>query len=75
MAEKQWTKNVVTWFEIPVADFGRAKRFYERAFDVTLREETMGPARIGVFPHAETEVGACIVAMEGYAPPTTGSVV
>jgi uncharacterized protein len=80
VAAQTWAKSVVTWFEIPVRDFERARKFYEKTFAVALREEQMGSSRMGVFPHAEDvpedcAVSGCIIAMEGYEPSTNGSVV
>jgi predicted enzyme related to lactoylglutathione lyase len=30
-------ENALNWFEIPVADMGRAKRFYEAIFDISMK--------------------------------------
>lgn len=80
LASQPWTRNAVTWFEIPVHDFERARRFYEKTLDLSLREEAMGPMRMGVFPaqpanECGNEVTGCIIAMEGYQPSLTGSIV
>jgi predicted enzyme related to lactoylglutathione lyase len=63
------------WFEIPVRDFARARRFYEALLGVTLREERMGPSHMGIFPSQTQATGGCICAMDGYAPSETGTVV
>ncbi|MBL8803933.1 MAG: VOC family protein [Planctomycetes bacterium] len=63
------------WFEIPVRDFARARRFYEAMLGVTLREERMGPSHMGIFPCQTPVAGGCICAMDGYAPSQTGTVV
>ena len=39
--------NALNWFEIPVSDFDRAKKFYETIFDYQMPENQMGPARMG----------------------------
>ena len=39
--------HAINWFEIPVSDFDRAKKFYERVFDFQMPENVMGPARMG----------------------------
>lgn len=41
--------HAINWFEIPVADFDRAKKFYESIFDYEMPENQMGPARMGFF--------------------------
>lgn len=39
--------HAINWFEIPVADFDRAKKFYETIFNYEMPESQMGPARMG----------------------------
>ena len=39
--------HAINWFEIPVSDFERAKKFYETIFDYQMPENTMGKARMG----------------------------
>jgi len=63
------------WFEIPVSDFARARRFYEALLGVSLRENRMGPAHMGIFPAQTQLAGGCICAMDGYAPSQTGTIV
>ena len=41
--------HALNWFEVPVTDFDRAKKFYETLFDYQMPESTMGPARMGFF--------------------------
>lgn len=41
--------NALNWFEIPVEDFNRAKKFYEAIFNFQMPESTMGPAHMGFF--------------------------
>src|SRR5438045_2950452 len=41
--------NALNWFEIPVSDFERGKKFYESIFDYQMPENTMGKARMGFF--------------------------
>lgn len=41
--------HALNWFEIPVLDFDRAKKFYETLFDYRMPENQMGPARMGFF--------------------------
>lgn len=75
MAQTNGRHDVVVWFEIPAGDFGRAKRFYETVFDLGLKEEQMGPMRLGVFPYAGDSVSGCVIAGQGYKPRQDGSVV
>jgi predicted enzyme related to lactoylglutathione lyase len=41
--------NALNWFEIPVTDFERAKKFYESIFDYQMPENQMGEAKMGFF--------------------------
>ena len=59
---KSWQDNVITWFELPVADMPRAKRFYESILALRLREESMNGMAMAVFPHNETQVSGCLIA-------------
>ncbi len=79
MSQAQQTtklQHVAAWFEIPVADFNRARKFYEAAFDVALREEAMDASmKMGVFPHGPEEVSGCIMASPYAKPSADGTVV
>lgn len=44
------TSNVLNWFEIPVADLARAKKFYEYIFAIEMTESVMGPIKMSFFP-------------------------
>jgi predicted enzyme related to lactoylglutathione lyase len=41
--------NALNWFEIPVSDFERGKKFYETIFDYQMPEMQMGPVHMGFF--------------------------
>ncbi|QMU63003.1 MAG: VOC family protein [Flavobacteriaceae bacterium] len=45
--------NMVSWFEIPVNDMDRAKKFYESVFQVELSINDFGGILMGWFPPAE----------------------
>ena len=66
-------KNALNWFEIPVTDFERAKKFYESVLACKLEEVVMGPMRMGFFPADESAVGGAIVQGEGYTPSADGT--
>jgi predicted enzyme related to lactoylglutathione lyase len=42
--------NVITWFEIPVLDTSRAKKFYETILDVKMRTVPIGDEELTFFP-------------------------
>jgi len=69
--------NPVGWFEIPVHDLDRARRFYEQVLGVTLSVHTVGPLAMAWFPWAEGAAGATgsLVKGESYAPAAAGTVV
>ena len=69
--------NPVNWFEIPVSDLGRAKKFYESVFGAELAENEMGPNKMAWFP---MEMGApgcagTLIQGESYKPSHDGSLV
>ena len=42
--------NVLTWFEIPVSDIDRAKKFYETILDIQMVKRTDGQDEAVFFP-------------------------
>lgn len=67
-------KNAVSWFEIPVSDFERAKTFYQKLLDFEMPEMEMGPVRMGILPYDRDGggVGGAICFGEGYTPAGEG---
>ena len=55
--------NALNWFEIPVQDFDRAKKFYESILNFQMPESTIGPKRMGFFlyDYKDAKVGGAIV--------------
>jgi len=41
-------KDAISWFEIPVSDFARAKTFYQVIFDFEMPEMDMGSVKMGM---------------------------
>ena len=66
----EFTKNAIGWFEIPVADFDRAKTFYSAIFDFEMPEMDMSGIRMGmlVFDRDNGGIGGAICHGEGYQP-------
>jgi predicted enzyme related to lactoylglutathione lyase len=50
--------NMVGWFEIPVTDMDRAKKFYEEVFEIEVEIHPMNELVMGWFPFAENKPGA-----------------
>jgi predicted enzyme related to lactoylglutathione lyase len=67
--------NALNWFEIPVTDLARAKRFYGSLLQAELREGSMNGIDMAVLPYQEGGVGGALVKGEGFAPNLQGSVV
>lgn len=42
--------NIITWFEIPVTDIDRAKKFYETILDIEMAERADGDDEAVFFP-------------------------
>lgn len=64
------TKNAIAWFEIPVSNFERAKKFYETIFDFEMPEMDMTGIRMGILLHNREEggIGGAICHGDGYVP-------
>ena len=65
--------NMVGWFEIPVGDMNRAKKFYEAVFKIDIAIHKMGEFKMGWFPSAPEKSGATgsLVQHEMYSPSAT----
>jgi len=73
----EMVKDAINWFEIPVADFERGKKFYESIFDFEMPVMEMGPNMMG-FLLCDAKaggVGGAIVRGEGCTPSQQGSLV
>ena len=69
--------NSINWFEIPVTDFARAKKFYETLFSMEVMEMPHPIYKYGMLP-ADMQnggVGGGIVQGEGFEPSTKGTIV
>ena len=69
--------NPVNWFEIPVTDLARAKKFYEAAFEIEIAESEMGENKMGWFPMEMGIPGAAGTLIQGehYKPSHDGTLV
>jgi predicted enzyme related to lactoylglutathione lyase len=65
--------NALNWFEIPVSDFERSKKFYETILNYQMPENQRGPARMGflLFDFQNGKVGGAIVHNPGFYTPTS----
>lgn len=67
--------HALNWFEIPVADFARAKAFYEAVLGRPIQQVEMGPTTLGFLSSAPDAVGGAIVHGEGATPSQQGTTV
>lgn len=76
--------NVITWFEIPVLDTARAKKFYETILDIEMRtqvfpetgeELTFFPAIPGVIQASSGRVSGALVKTARHKPSAEGTTV
>ncbi len=72
--------NMVGWFEIPVSNMGRAKKFYEKVFDVKMQTDQFGDTEMGFFPFPEDAGaigagGALVCNDQFYKPMANGTLV
>ena len=67
--------NSLNWFEIPVSDFERARKFYSTIYDYDMPEQKMGPVYMGFFLMELGGIGGAIVHGEGYVPSQEGTLV
>lgn len=70
----EMVKNAINWFEIPVADYSRAKKFYSTILDYEMPDMEMEGVKMGILPHEQGEgVGGAICCGEGYEPTQKGA--
>ncbi len=69
--------NPVNWFEIPVRDIEKAKKFYQSVFGYKLEVEKMDQFTMAFFPMAQNVAGAAgtLIQGESYEPSHAGTVI
>jgi uncharacterized protein len=68
--------NAINWFEIPVTDFTRAKKFYETLYGAEIMEMPFPNGKYGMLPaDMQNGVGGGIVQGEGFEPSAKGTIV
>jgi predicted enzyme related to lactoylglutathione lyase len=68
--------NAINWFEIPVTEMDRAKKFYETIFDIQMQPMEMPGCLMSVFPSDSSKglISGALVKMDMYEPSTKGVV-
>ncbi|MFN3304102.1 MAG: VOC family protein [Roseateles sp.] len=67
--------QALNWFEIPVADFARAKGFYETVLGIAIEPMQMGPLTMGMLATDPQAVGGALVHGDGNEPSDRGTLV
>ena len=69
--------HAINWFEIPVTDFARAKKFYETLFGAEIMEVPFPDGKYGMLPSDMQNggIGGGIVQGEGFVPSDKGTIV
>lgn len=66
--------NAINWFEIPVTNYERAKKFYGSMLNSEISDMPMSDFKYGILPHdlKNNGVGGAIIEMEGVTPSKNG---
>jgi uncharacterized protein len=69
--------NALNWFEIPANNIGRAAKFYETIFEITMHQMEMMGMKMAMFPadSASGKAGGALVQSDMHKPATTGSII
>lgn len=67
-------KNIINWFEIPAADFDRAKSFYEYILECDMEVQDMQGVKMGMLPYeiGSGKVSGAVCSGDGYQPGMSG---
>ncbi len=70
-------KNSISWAEIPVTNFERAKKFYSTIYDYEMPSQQMGPNLMGflLMEQESNGVGGAIIKGENCVPSQEGTLV
>ena len=68
--------NTINWFEIPVQNFERAKKFYGAILGRNIEEQQFGDDRMGFLSGMQEKgIGGAIVHGRGYEPSDKGALI
>jgi predicted enzyme related to lactoylglutathione lyase len=69
-------QNMISWFEIPVANMERASKFYNSVFNIQVQVQDFGGTLMAWFPFAEGKSGASgsLIQNDAYVPSDTKGV-
>ncbi len=78
MNDKMSSKtNAINWFEIPVVDISRAKKFYETIFEIQMEEMEMPGMKYAMFPFDPMlgKIAGGLAQSPMHTPSSTGSII
>ncbi len=67
--------NALNWFEIPITDVERAKKFYETIFDIEMMHIEMMGMQMVMFPSESPKSSGALVQSPYHTPSTTGAII
>jgi len=67
--------NALNWFEIPMTDIERAKKFYETIFDIEFFQIEMMGMDMLMFPSQRPKSSGALVKSQYHTPSKTGSII
>jgi predicted enzyme related to lactoylglutathione lyase len=67
--------NQIVWCDIPVLDLDRAVRFYSAVLGQEVKKQEFPGMTIGILPHNDGEVGACLFTGEEEKPSQKGTMI
>jgi predicted enzyme related to lactoylglutathione lyase len=65
--------NALNWFELPMTDVERAKKFYETIFDIEMTPLNMMGYEMLMFPSQSPKIGGTLVKSPDHEPSTKGA--
>lgn len=67
--------NALNWFEIPMTDAARAKKFYEAIFEIEMQTVEMMGMTMHMFPCEQPKSSGGLVKSEMHVPSQTGAII
>lgn len=76
-AKMSGATNALNWFEIPVTDMARAKKFYETIFEISMEGMEMPGMKYAMFPFdpSQAKVAGGLAQSPMHTPSSTGSII
>lgn len=66
-----WMQNIGVWFDIPVTDLDRAKKFYSSVFGVGFMDLDHSKSKVAMFPYEQGVVSGTLVESPDCKPSST----